>query len=63
LVVRASLISNNDSQADGCRMTQHLSRQGWRSVESIDTSIYSPTPLTKIPAWDEHDRLRDNIPE
>jgi GTPase SAR1 family protein len=38
LVVRASLISNIDSQADGYRTTQHLSRQGWRFVESIGTS-------------------------
>ena len=22
-----------------------------------------PTPLTQLPAWNEHDRLRDNIPE
>jgi hypothetical protein len=35
LVVRASLMSNIDSQTDGCRMTQHLSRQGWRYVESM----------------------------
>jgi GTPase SAR1 family protein len=64
LVVRAPLIYLNiDSQADGYRMTRHLSRPGWRSVESIGTSIYSPTPLTKIPARDERDRLRDNIPE
>ena len=54
LVVRAH-ISNTNSQADGHRMTQHLSRQGWRSVESIRISTYSPTPLTKIPAWDERD--------
>jgi hypothetical protein len=30
----------------------------WRSVKSIGTSIYSPSPLTKIPACDEHDRVR-----
>ena len=39
LVVRPSLISSNiESQADGYRTTQHLSRQGWRSVESTGTS-------------------------
>jgi hypothetical protein len=64
LVVRAPLIYLNiDGQADGYRMTRHLSRPGWRSVESIGTSVYSPTPLTKIPARDERHRLRDNIPE
>jgi hypothetical protein len=42
LVVRAGThISNIDSQADGNRTTPRLSRQGWRSVESISTSIYS----------------------
>jgi hypothetical protein len=41
-------ISNINSQADGYRMTQHLSRQGWRSVESIGTFIYSLTHLQKF---------------
>ena len=38
-------LSNIDCQVDGYRMTQHLSRQGWRSVESIGTFIYSLTRL------------------
>jgi hypothetical protein len=40
-------ISNIDSQTDGhiYRMIQHLSRQGWRSVESI--GVFSH-PLTKF---------------
>jgi ATPase subunit of ABC transporter with duplicated ATPase domains len=43
LVVRASLIYlTPTSQADGYRTTPHLSRQGWRSVESISTSIILP---------------------
>ncbi|KAI0276607.1 hypothetical protein BGY98DRAFT_919155, partial [Russula aff. rugulosa BPL654] len=25
--------------------------------------VAPPTPLTQLPAWNEHDRLRDNIPE
>ena len=41
-------ISNMDSQANGYRMTQHLSRRGWRSVESIGTFIYSLTRLQKF---------------
>jgi GTPase SAR1 family protein len=46
LVVRASLISNINSQADSYRTTPHLSRQVWRSVESISTSDFFLTPLT-----------------
>jgi hypothetical protein len=41
-------ISNINSQADGYRMTQHLSRQDWRSVELIGTFIYSLTHLQKF---------------
>ena len=41
-------ISNIDSQADRYRMTQHSSRQGWRSVKSIYTFIHSLTHLQKF---------------
>ena len=61
LVVWGSVIYLINSQADDFRTTQHLSRQDWRSVNR--RLHCSPTPLTNIPAWDEHDRLRDNIPE